>query len=122
MSFLAGKKEESKSVEDTLEEFLTYLKEKLYIGEEHTRNSQSSKETNTCQPSLRFSDFVGLRKKVTTGSRGNEKKKNQTHKANFFSDFLEDLLPTKDSSESKRGSTVQTRAELVEYYRKKYSL
>ena len=115
--------DDSNNIEDALEDFLIFVKEKLYISKDNASLPKSSKEPNAGRPLTCFLDFVGIGNKSPVASKGHVKKipTNKT-KQNFFQDMLDDILSKTDQSRSARRSTVELRANLVEHYRKKYSL
>ena len=120
-ALVTEKKDESASAEESFEGFIDYVKEKLGIRQENVKESGTHEDKS--RKSSVLPDFGGLKQLVTSDTSNNiRNKKRLRRKHKSFSDILENLFSMSGRTHANRRSTVESRAQTVEFYRKKYGL
>lgn len=115
-------KEDGAGIEDTVEGFFEYIKEKFGMGKDKEGDSHS-KSVEDKQKTYSFPDFDSFKELFEPGASGGQRTKRTLGKKNrSFGDVLENLIYSKIGKDPSRRSTADRRAELVEFYRKKYGL
>ena len=125
---LGDSKGDGENKEETFDKFLDFVKETLNIGQDQGASPRASPSegSDDKQKTWSLPDFEALKSFIPGSPKARRPNRTMGKKNKSFGDVIENLIYSKTSKDGtaagSRKSTVEIRAELVKYYRKKYQL